>query len=156
MRQDRAVDTRDFLDHLRQRVPCAEGLPLLREKDDHAGRDELLKRPATPEPTAPAEPGGPHSHVPVGGDIREEGIADLGVAVPVEHRVDGLGQLGAAGFIDTAGVDPDVAVTVAAGDFARLPDFVREARGRSPDGRASSRCTRAGFQGEAGGLRRWF
>ncbi len=40
------------------------------------------------------------------------GVADLRPAVPSPHGVDGLGQLRAATFVNTARVNPDVAVAV--------------------------------------------
>jgi hypothetical protein len=39
-------------------------------------------------------------------------IANLRVLVLCVHGVDGLGELGAAAFIDAARIDPDVAITI--------------------------------------------
>jgi len=54
--------------------------------------DELLKGPTAGEPAAPKT----GATLVVG----QEGVAYRGIPVPTKHGVDGLGQLGAAGFVD--------------------------------------------------------
>ena len=73
-------------------------------------------------------------HVLIDGDIREKGVTYLRITVPVEHGVDSLRQLGATGLVNAGRVNPDVAVTVLAGDLARLPDLLGESGVRIPDG----------------------
>ena len=46
------------------------------------------------------------STVRIAADVGKIGIADLGSCVPIEHRIDGLGELGAARFVYTTGVNP--------------------------------------------------
>lgn len=41
-------------------------------------------------------------------DVRQVGVADRRLRLPQVHRVDSLGQLGAAGLIDAIGVHPQV------------------------------------------------
>ena len=60
-----------------------------------------------------------------GENVGEKGIADLRIAIPVEYGVDRLRQLGAARLVDTARVDPDVAVTIAMCDLTCSSYFLR-------------------------------
>ena len=133
MRQDITVDPRDLLDEFRQRVLRPERLPLPRQEGDYAGRDEFLESPCTLEPSAFPELRFLRLHIVVRGNVGKESIADLGIAVPIEHRVDGLRQLGAARLVDTGRVDPDVLEAIMAGNLARLPDLLGEAGIRVPD-----------------------
>ena len=63
-------------------------------------------------------PGGVFGH-----HVAQVGQAAGGVAAPAEHGVDGFGQLGAAGLVDAAGVDPHVDAPPLSGRRAALEDL---------------------------------
>jgi hypothetical protein len=44
--------------------------------------------------------------------VAEIYIAPTGALVPVEHRIDGFGELRATALVDAARIDPDVLITV--------------------------------------------
>lgn len=48
------------------------------------------------------------------------GVADCGSLVPIVHGVDGLGQLGAACFVDATRVDPRVFISIRASHGAEV------------------------------------
>ena len=59
----------------------------------------------------------------LGRNIAEVGIAHLGQCVVLVHRVDGLGEFGAAGFIDAARIVPNPFVSVPFSDGAGLANL---------------------------------
>jgi hypothetical protein len=59
----------------------------------------------------------------IGGHIGEIGVADFSLLVPPEHRVDCLGKLAAAGFIDAASVNPGVIQAIFQSLVATILDF---------------------------------
>jgi len=61
------------------------------------------------------------------GVVFQEGVAHSGLAIPGKHGVDGLGELGAAGLVDAARVDPDIIVAVVEGNLSTL-EHLEEAR----------------------------
>src|SRR5262249_8258215 len=78
------------------------------KEDEPLWSDEFLQGPPAREPAALLEGRG------VGGlDVDQVGVTHLGIAVPLEHGVDGLGKLGAAALVDAARVDPDISIAVA-------------------------------------------
>ncbi len=81
--------------------------------------------PPANEPLAPAE--GRVGCVDIGGwgYVVQISIADLGLGVSLEHRIDGFGELGAAGLVNAAGIDPYPVMTVSVRDATGLPDLDR-------------------------------
>ena len=123
-------DALNKVDEIALRADCG---PVLREKLHADRRDKLLERPSTAKPPAQVKGGTPSMMVLSGRDVGEICIADLCEAVPLVHGVDGFGKLGAAGFVDTARVDPDVAIAVLSRNGACFPDLGRQL-GVIPDG----------------------
>ena len=73
-----------------------------------------------------------------GRDVGEIRVAHRRKAVPSIHRINGLGQLGAAILVDTTGVDPEVIISGLARDLACLQDL-RGELGIDPDAGAWGR-----------------
>ena len=118
-------DALNKVDEIALRADCG---PVLREKLHADRRDKLLERPSTAKPPAQVKGGTPSMMVLSGRDVGEICIADLCEAVPLVHGVDGFGKLGAAGFVNATGVDPDVVIAVLSCDAACMEDLVREVR----------------------------
>ena len=57
-------------------------------------------------------------------ELKRSNQAHLRLLVPVEHGVDGLGQIGAAGFVDAASVNPAVINALATSFAASGGDLV--------------------------------
>ena len=133
MQQSPLIDLGDALDKVDKSVLRADGFPVFREKLYAERRNELLECPSTVKPPALVEGGVLSMMVLSWRDVGEICVADLCEAVPLVHGVDCFGKLGAAGFIDAAGVDPDVAVAVLSCDAACLSDLRRQL-GVVPDG----------------------
>ena len=93
-------------------------LPVCSEKDYSQRCQHLLKCPASAEPSTPVQV------IQVSGIVLEPDVALCGARVPLVHGIDGLGQLGAAAFVDAASVDPCQAIASLLGDFAELSDLV--------------------------------
>jgi hypothetical protein len=74
------------------------------EKLHERGRDQFLECPTSSKPPIATS----LRYWRIRGKIRQVGKADGSLLIPLEHGVDALGELCATGFIDTAGVDPDV------------------------------------------------
>ena len=122
------IDLGDTLYKANKIALRASRSPVLGEKLDAERCDELLERPSTAKPPTLAEGGALSPMVLSGRDVGEVCVADRCEAVPLVHGVDGFGKLGAAGFVDTAGVDPDVVVAVLLCDTACLSDLGGELR----------------------------
>lgn len=102
--QDGPRDTRCFAKDLAQIASIPDTVPVMIEEYDRLWRDQLLKRPAARDP--PTRGQSFLVEFPIA--VFEEGIADLRTCVPWEHGIDGLGEFGAAGLVDAAGIDPGV------------------------------------------------
>ena len=148
--QDAAIDACDSLDDLPETGLRAEEVPIEREEDDHARRDELLEGPPPAEPSAIPESrvgvprvlsaaGAPDLNAllgtsvvvrlrPAWWNVRHVHIAYRRVAIPAEHRVHGLRQLRAARPVDAAEVKPEQPVSMCTSDLARMPDLLGDAR----------------------------
>ena len=102
MQEGSGVDTGDALDKVDQSLLRSNGDPVLREKYDVDRRDELLESPSTGKPSALAEGGALSLMVILARNIGEVRVTYCCETVPSVHRVDGLGKLRAARFVDAA------------------------------------------------------
>jgi len=82
--------------------PRADTRPIAGKQYHLSRREELLERPAAREPASPAEIKLSLIRVGVDADVGKVGVAHGGPFVVAEHGVDGLGELGAAPFVDAA------------------------------------------------------
>ena len=56
----------------------------------------------------------------------QEFVADRRLCIPLEHRVDGLRELGATRLVDATGVYPDVFKPLGICDRSELPNLARK------------------------------
>ena len=108
---------RDSVDKIAVLLGPEERPGLIVEVDPRR-RQKFLECPPTLEPAAFPQ----RIRFP-GPEILEDGVAHLGVLVPLEHGVDGFRQLGAAGLVDTAGVDPSMSEILLLGKATGVFDF---------------------------------
>jgi hypothetical protein len=135
------INTRDAANQLRKPVWVrgawraaelgAQKAPLLRVKVDVDGRNELLEGPSASEPSTRPQSledgwfvdcldqvlvATSQKRVIVRSqlvdDIAEKRITNCGISIPAKHAVDGLGKLSTRRFVDAAGVDPDILITL--------------------------------------------
>jgi hypothetical protein len=85
----------------------ASSIPFTVEELDAAGSKQFLQGPAACEPSASSQLL-LDEHIRAGLEVLKIGNAALGLLVPLKHGVDGLAQLGAAGLVDAARIDPDM------------------------------------------------
>jgi hypothetical protein len=80
---------------------------MLVEEFDSLGRNQLLQRPTSGEPSTFPKC---IAIVPVSTrvDILEISVANLRFRVPIVHGVDSLRELGTAALVDATGVNPDI------------------------------------------------
>ena len=128
MQQGVVLDVGDLHDQLRKAMLRSNECPLPGEKLHVDRCDELLERLPTGEPATVSEMGVSPPVVFFGRHIREESVADTGTGVPLVHGIYGFRKLGATSLVDTAGVDPKIAIAVLSCDSASLPDLGRELR----------------------------
>ena len=90
MREDITFDISGISDQLGKASLRAEDAPLSVQKYYCPGGEELLQRPSAPMPSALAELRNPLGRCNRARDVREEGIAHLGIIVPAVHGGDRL------------------------------------------------------------------
>jgi len=89
--------------------------------EDHISRcNKLLQCPSTGEPAATSKR---RCKLSPGVQVRQVDVADLCLLVPVEHGVDGLGKLGAAGLVDATCINPSELETMLGREGEGLLDF---------------------------------
>lgn len=98
-----------------QRRLLPENLPIPIDEEEFIGSNQLLQRPTSLEPL-----GIPKYERPITDLVHVVQIhdADHGTHVPGVHGVDGFRKLGAAAFVDTACVHPEIAHAKAVGQSA--------------------------------------
>jgi hypothetical protein len=100
-------------------VFVADGLPSPREEDTVCRCQKLLQRPTSCKPFTRAKGSRIIRLV-----VLEKDIALHALSIPPIHRVDGLGELGTAALVNTAGVNPCITETSSLSNVAEFNDLL--------------------------------
>ena len=107
------VDRRDVTQMVDETHLGPEESPVAEEEQHRPWCDELLKCPSPCKPPARVKHGATiHLEIVGSWDIKEIDVAHSSFAIPLEHRVDRLRQLGTALLVDAARVNPYPAVSM--------------------------------------------
>lgn len=88
--------------HLRQAFLGSKFNPVLVEKDEILGRNQLLQSPTSREPFAEPKAVLVSRATQGAGNIRKECVANVSTLIPAEHGIDGFRELCARAFVDAA------------------------------------------------------